>query len=209
MDSQGIVSAITDQAEDTEDDETLRARLIDRIQNPPSGGAANDYTQWAQEVAGVTRAWVLPQHLGPGTVGVAFVRDADNPITPDAAEIQEVFDYIEERRPVTANVTVFAPIILAIDLEISLEPNTAEVQAAVTESLQDLILRDAALEGAFKAPGETFTGEILLSRLGEAISIASGEIDHEITLVNGAAPANVQPATNELPVLGTLTFNNL
>ena len=209
LDPQGIVSAITNQAEATESDDSLRARLIDRIQQPPSGGAANDYIQWAREIAGVTRAWVLPQHLGPGTVGVSFVRDADDPIIPDAAEIQEVFDYIETLRPVTANVTVFAPNVLTIDMEIALLPNTTEVQNAVIASLQDLILRDAALEGSFKSPGVINTGEILLSRINESISISQGEEDHNILTINTLTPANIQPATNELPVLGTITWSNL
>jgi uncharacterized phage protein gp47/JayE len=55
----------------------LRARLLERIQNPPSGGAAEDYVAWALEVPGVTRAWVYPKEMGAGTVTVRFVRDND------------------------------------------------------------------------------------------------------------------------------------
>lgn len=209
LDSEGTVSTIIIEAEDTETDDLFRARLIDRIQNPPSGGAANDYIQWAQAVAGVTRAWVLPENLGPGTVGVSFVEDGDDPIIPDAAKVQEVFDYIEERRPVTANVTVTAPVPLPLDLTIELKPNTSVVQAAVTAELEDLIRRDANLAGSYGGPGVQNDGKILLSRINEAISIAVGEEDHNVTLINGNAPADITPATGELIVLGTITWQPL
>jgi len=209
LDSEGTVTSITTDAEDAEGDESLRSRLIDRIQNPPSGGAANDYLQWALSVPGVTRAWVLPQNLGPGTVGVSFVEDDENPITPSPAKIQEVVDFIEPLRPVTANVNVFAPNLLAIDMTIQLKPNTAEVQTNVQTELEDMILREAALNGAFGGPGVTLDGKILLSKMNEAISIALGEEDHLITVINGGAPADVAPATGELAVLGTITWQPL
>ena len=86
LNSEGTVSAITTDAEDAENDDSLRERLIDRIQNPPSGGAANDYIQWARAGPGVTRAWVLPQNLGPGAVGVSFFEESENPSTPNPAQ---------------------------------------------------------------------------------------------------------------------------
>lgn len=211
LESIGAVSAITTDGEDSESDESLRERLIDRIQQPPSGGAANDYIQWARDIAGVTRAWVLPENTGPGTVSVAIVEDAEDPITASGAKIIEVQDYIDDpsRRPVTANVTVFTPGLFEIDMEIELKPNTVAVQNAVTQEIQDMILRDAAVEGAYKAPGETHTGEILLSRINEAISIAVGEEDHNILTINTVSPANVVPGSNELAVLGTITWQTL
>jgi len=209
LDSDGTVNTIEIEAEDTETNDSLRSRLLDRIQNPPSGGAANDYIQWAKSVAGVTRAWVLPLNTGPGTVGVSFVEDDDNPITPDAAKLTEVSDFIEALRPVTANVTVFAPNLLPIDLDISLKPNTIVEQTAVIAQLEDLILRDAALVGAYKSPTEQHTGKILVSRINEAISIAVGEQDHVLNLVNGVAPADVEPAVGQLAVLGAITWQPL
>lgn len=209
IDSEATYSATSIEPEDIEDIEDYRARVIERIQNPISGGTATDYVQWAKEVAGVTRAWVLPQNLGPGTVGVTFVEDTEDPITPSPAKVQEVQDYIDFRRPVTANVTVFAPNLFPIDMEIRIKPNTTVVQNAVIEELKDLILRDAALNGAYKSGTETFDGKILLSRLNEVISLAVGEEDHIIDTINTAAPADVQPPTNNLAVLGTITWQPL
>ncbi len=209
IDSDADISAIVIEADDTESDDSLRARLITRLQLPPLGGSVNDYEQWALEVTGVTRAWVLPIHLGAGTVGVSFVEDDEIPIIPSAPKVQEVDDYIDVRRPVTALVTVFAPTAAPMDLNIKIKPNTTEVQDNITNELEDLVKRDASLAGAYKSPSETHDGSILLSKINQAISIAVGVEDHEIDTINAAPPANVVPSSGELVTLGTITWQTL
>lgn len=209
LDSVATVTSITVEAEDLETMDSLRSRLIDRIQNPPAGGSATDYIQWARAVAGVTRAWVGPQALGPGTVVVYIVNDANDPITPSPALITAVDDYIETLRPVTANVSIVAPNLLSITMTIAIKPNTAAVRAAIETELQDLIYRDSALAGSYKSPGVLNDGKILVSRINEAISIALDEEDHDLILVNGVAPADIVPATGELTVLGAITWQTL
>lgn len=208
VDSDAIILAIVIDAEDDESDDSLRSRLLSRISLPPLGGSVNDYEQWALEVAGVTRAWVLPLHLGGGTVGVSFVEDDEVSIIPSPAKVTEVFDYISDpsRKPVTANLTVFAPVEFAMDLTVKIIPNTLEVQENIHKELLDLIKRDAAVAGSYKSPTENHTGEILLSKINQAISLAVGIEDHEITIINGVAPANVVPATGELVTLGVETW---
>lgn len=177
---------------DQEADEALRARLITRIQQPPHGGAGYDYVAWALEVSGVTRAWCYPEHMGPGTVGLTFVcDDAEGGIIPDGETVAAVAAHIEAERPVTAEVFVFAPTAVALDLQITLTPDTEAVRAAVVLELADLLQREAE-------PGAT----ILLSQINEAISIAAGETDH--VLVNPTA--NVEHGTGEIPVLGAITW---
>lgn len=180
---------------DTERNDLLRMRLLERIRNPPQGGAETDYIQWALSVPGVTRVWVYPREMGPGTVTVRFVTDDDpGGIIPDANKVQEVFDYIETVRPVTAEVFVVAPVAEQLDMTIKISPNTPAVRAAVTAELADLISREAT-------PG----GTILISHLREAVSIAAGEQDSEIV----SPTADVTHAASNIAVLGTITFQNL
>ncbi|HEU4708293.1 MAG TPA: baseplate J/gp47 family protein, partial [Methylophilaceae bacterium] len=176
---------------DQEDDASLRARLISRIQQPPHGGAKFDYETWAKEVAGVTRAWVYPNELGLGTVVVRFVRDDDASIIPDAGEVTTVQDYIDARRPVTADVTVVAPTAVPLDFTIELTPNTSTVKAAVQAELEDLLKREAE-------PG----GTILLSHIREAISIAAGEENYTMS----SPSADVTHSTGEIATMGTITW---
>lgn len=177
--------------EDGEDDESLRERLLARIQQAPHGGSAADYVTWAKEIAGVTRAWCLPQQFGAGTVGVIFVRDSDVSIIPDAGEISAVQAYIDVRRPVTAVVTVFAPTAVPLAFTIHVEPNTQVVKDAVALELADLIRREAQ-------PG----GTLLLSHIREAISQAVGENDYTMT----APSANVTVTATQLTTMGTITW---
>ena len=77
-------------------DESLRSRLIDFIQNPDSGGTDTDYKNWAKEITGVDRAFVYPNHLGLGTVGVAFTVEDD--IIPTAQKVTDVQTHIDIKK---------------------------------------------------------------------------------------------------------------
>jgi len=205
IDSDATVITTLVSGEDTETDESNSLRLFDRIQEPPSGGKANDYVQEALTVAGVTRAFVFPLQLGPPTVGVTFVQDDEIPIIPNAAKVAEVQVVIDAFRPVTAIVTVFAPTPVPLDFVIKLKPNTQAIREAIEQELRDLIKREAAPAGAFKGPLETFTGTILLSRINEAISTAVGEDDHDLI----SPVANFEVATGEIVITGSFTFQTL
>lgn len=176
---------------DTETDAALRARLLLRLQQPPMGGADSDYEKWALEVAGVTRVWVYPLELGPGTVTVRFVRDNDPTIIPDAGEVAAVQAYLDARRPVTASVTVVAPVAVPRNFTIDLTPDTTAVRAAVQAELEDLLRRDAE-------PG----GTILISHIREAVSIAAGESDNIVSVPS----ANVTHTTGQIATMGTITW---
>lgn len=180
--------------QDKEDPEDYRARVIARLQNPPQGGSETDYKNWALEIAGVTRAWVYPAHLGLGTVGVSFVLDDAVDIVPNLAKIAEVQAYINVKKPVTAQVTVFAPLTLQVDLEIEIKPNTLEIRNAVTAELQDLFKRRSS-------PG----GKIYLSEIREAISVAAGEDAHNLIL----PIADITPAVGTMPKLGVITWQTM
>lgn len=166
-------------AADQEDDDSLRQRLLDRIRRPPHGGNADDYRRWALEVPEVTRAWVYPQQLGPGTVSLAFVMDGREDIIPTAADVADVAAYVEERRPVTAALTVFAPNPAPLRFSIGALPPTLEVREAIVAELKDLLFREAV-------PG----GTLLVSHMREAISLAAGEYDHVLVQPFGNVTAD-------------------
>lgn len=184
------VNGLTSGTDDEEDDD-LRARLLQRLQQPPDGGSATDYVQWALSVPGVTRAWVYPLELGANTVVLRFVRDGDTPIIPDATEVAAVQAYIDSVRPVTVEFTAVAPVSLPVNFQIQLSPNTVAVRAAVEAELRDLIEREAL-------PG----GTLLLSHINEAISIAAGETDHVLV----SPTANVAAPAGQLPMFGSITW---
>lgn len=177
---------------DPESDDALRLRLLDRIQEPPHGGADFDYVKWALEIPGVTRAWCFPLEMGLGTVTVRFVRDDDVSLIPDAGEVAAVLAYINARRPVTADVYVVAPVAVARNFTIfGLTPSSTTVRDAIAAELGDLLRREAI-------PG----GTILISHIREAISIAAGELNHSLVTPS----ADVTHTAGQIAVLGTITW---
>lgn len=164
---------------DTETDVALRLRVQEAFQNPPDGSSASQYEQWALEVSGVTRAFALPLNSGVGTVDVTFVLDDDpTSIIPDSAKVDEVQAYIDARRPVgMGGVTVFAPELNEYDVFLSVTPDTAAVRAAVETSLREMSAREAE-------PGQALP----ISKVREAISVAEGEDDYELTSPTADVP---------------------
>lgn len=176
---------------DIESDEELRARLVERIQNPPQGGAKSDYIIWAKEISGVTRAWCYPMLAGAGTVSVTFVLDNSENIIPDSDKITEVYDYLETKRPATAELFVFALTEVTINFTIKLYPDNAANRAAVTAELTDLIITKGEPDGI-----------LFLSQIREAISSATGEIDHRLDY----PVDNTVLSKTQIAKMGTITW---
>jgi uncharacterized phage protein gp47/JayE len=200
VDSNGITGGT-----DLETDSSLRGRVLLRKRKPPHGGAEYDYEAWALEVSGVTRVWGFSNIDGPGSIGLAFVRDDDSTIIPNATQRQAVRDYIVEHTDPGSGETVGIPVTaepgfrivelfeLEVDLEIDISPNTAAVQTAIENELESLILNSGG-------PEQT----LYLSKIGEAISLAAGESHHRLD----SPTADITAANNQLHVLGTITWGS-
>lgn len=206
--AQAISGTITGGADD-EDDEALRARVLERMRQPAHGGAKFDYEKWAKDIPNVTRAWVYPLENGQDTVTVRFMMDDtySNGI-PLAGDVDTVKSYISNVRPVCAELFVSAPIAVPLNFTIGLKDKNGDyiddpvIQAAVEAELRDLLRREAEP----KADGvinEEPSGTILYSHLRQAISNSAGEYDHEMPVPNG----NVTPdATGKIWVMGAITW---
>ena len=185
---------------DIEGNEAQRTRLLDRIRKPPQGGATADYDAWAKLTPGVTRVFVYPQLNGDGTVGLAFMMDGRVVIIPLAADVTAVDTTAQVERPVTAEVSVFAPTALPVAYDVTVVPDTPEIRAAIEVELRDLHKRDAI-------PGSkdsAYRGTLKLGRWDEAISLAEGEVSH----VLNAPVADVVPSTNIIfPTFGSIVFS--
>lgn len=172
--------------------EDWRGRVIDRWYYIPQSGADDDYVSWATDVAGITRAWLYRHWMGVGTVGVMVANsDLDNPI-PDAATVTSAYNYIEPLAPVAgSSLYVFAPIAHTVDFRILLSKDTEAIRYAVTNELKAFLQRDGTPEGKLE-----------LSRINEAISMATGEYSHTMPV----PAADISIAKNEVAVLGTIQW---
>ena len=185
---------------DLEGDESYRARILFRKRNPPHGGAAHDYVIWASEVNGVTRVYVDPVTAtnGRSNVGVWFLMDHTyaNGV-PLAADVATVAAYIDSLRPAGAVVVVAAPTPVAVNITITgLSPDTAQVREQVLAELRSMFRREVRVSTA------TSPFTLYRSLISEAISIATGEHHHTLTVPS----ADTAFATGTIATLGTVTF---
>jgi uncharacterized phage protein gp47/JayE len=196
VDQNGFVETLQT-GTDTENDDDLRIRVLQRIREPPMGGAQYDYVAWALAVPGVTRAWAASEDLG--TVTVRFMMDdlrADNGGFPFQSDIETVAAYIDYRRPVSVKDTyVFGPIPQPIDVAIdNLNPDTTAIRAAIEESLLDMLLTKAA-------PGQT----IYAAWKSWAIMNVPNVISFDLV----STEDDVMPSIGHMATLGDITYNGI
>lgn len=215
MQSSGKVSTAITGGSDTETIDAYKSRMLQVYQNPPQGGAAADYKIWALQVPGVTRAWVYPLAMGPGTVTVRFMMDiaeagnggfpvgtdgvaaAETRATPATGDQLAVANYIygdinTARQPVGALVYAVSPIPDVIAFTIAhISTVGADVKAAIAAAIDGVFLE-------FGVPG----GTIDLSDLEAAIAAVPGTEGFVITVPSDNI---VLPAGN-LPQRGVITY---
>ena len=199
------IDGITNGAnEDTTDE--YRTKILNRKRKPPHGGAEGDYIKWALEYSGsITRAWEIPEYMGIGTIGLAFVEDNEATIFPDDTTKLAVKNYIFSHIDTSTGKTVGIPVtatpgFFIIDLipytlnfTIQISPNTSAVQAAVTAMLEELILQVGA-------PADTITiGEFYESIMG-SVGLQKAKLIYPTT--------DVATPVSSLHRLGTITFQD-
>lgn len=143
-----VVASQTVQGADAETADAYRARVVQRFQRQPQGGAYADYQQWAEEAPGIIHAY--PYAGGPGQVHVYVEATVESSGSangiPTLAQRNAARDLINldvdglaTRRPVGTAVTVF-PIrrtefdveVVALDVD---DPVT--VQASINEGVDE------------------------------------------------------------------------
>lgn len=191
---------------DQEGDADYRTRYLQAYASRDGGGRVVDYVEWAEAVAGVTRAWCNPMGFGPGSVVVYpmfdVVRSAQNgfPQGSDGSASAEtryltasgdqltVANALQIERPVTALVVVCAPVGLPISLILADVPSGTST-SAIQAALADLYLRIGTPLGMSLSPASI-----------ESAILSTGA--STFTLVSPVVPVAIP--VGSLPVIGTL-----
>lgn len=181
---------------DTEGDTELRIRVLERIRQPPMGGAAHDYVRWAKAVPGVTRAWCKPLEMGIGTVTVRVMMDelrADNDGFPREDDLIAATEYMDSVRPVAVkDFWVLAPIKQFINVQIrNLTPDTTATRGAIEDMLEQMLYR-------YASPGQT----IYAAWKSYAIMSAPGVISFD--LIN--TQDDIMESPGHMAVLGDIIY---
>jgi uncharacterized phage protein gp47/JayE len=199
LDGQATVVTM-DGGTDEETDDELRFRVLQRIRQPPQGGAKHDYERWALAVPGCTRAWVYPLEMGIGTVTVRVMFDdlrSSNDGFPLIQDLNAVEGYIDTVRPVAVkDFWVLAALKQRIEFYINdLTPDTSEVRAAIEVSLKEMLLTYAApgrtIYAAWKYQAISNTPDVVSFAMATALDDVMSTPGHMAVLgdiVYGAGP---------------------
>lgn len=188
---------------DEEDDDTLRARYLEKVRTPGTSGNIADYKQWAKEVAGVSDVHVLPLWNGPGTVKLVVL--GPNKLPPEAALVNSVQAYIaptnsgERKAPIGASVTAVAAEALPVNVVATILMGSSASLAEVREAFNTALTAYLA-SIAFQAD------TIRYARIGSLLIEQTGVVDYVNLTINGGEN-NIPVTENQVAVVGTVTIN--
>ena len=113
---------------DAEDDDALRARLMDSWGEPATGSNASWYRQLAESFDGVYSANVVPLANGPGTVAV-YLAGSGEPASDSV--VQQVQAAFAARGDLCAGVTVKAATAVPVDVSCTIKAKPGQNTIAV------------------------------------------------------------------------------
>ena len=175
---------------DREDDESLRARILDSFRVLPNGANAAYYRQVALADEEVAAAEVVSRPRGVGTVDVVVSARAGQ---PDAALLERLQKTLDAQREIAVELSVIAPQVIPVSLAVEIAPadgyEVDEVAARV----------EAALRRHFD--GSLLGKSQLLVKLGSIVYGCEGVENYRIT----APAADVAVERTQLPVLESLS----
>ncbi len=187
--------------EDLESDDDLRERILERYRNPISNFNAAQIETQAKEVSGVTRVFIEEITPSVGQVTIYFTRDNDDSIIPDGDEVAAVKDKILEIKPAHVDpddVIVLAPSAVVVNFVFnSIAPDTPTMRDAVTASLAESFRDNSVV-------GENFLQVAYDSAVWETVDPETGDKITNFSI--NQPPGDVSVNTNELAILGTVTF---
>ena len=175
IDAEAIVLELSN-GSGLESDTLLVSRVLARIQGGKLIGKPGDWVQWALEVPGTTRAWEQAGFLGPGSIGVFFLRD-DDPISaiPDVAQVATMQTYLDTNSPTAYTNLAAAPTDATLPITVTLTPDTPSIRTAVEDEVAAMLIREASPLG-FVLALTTITEAIGRGTSGE-FSVTSPIID--------------------------------
>jgi uncharacterized phage protein gp47/JayE len=186
-------------AADAETTENYRARILQRVQRRPQGGAYADYQQWGEEVPGIVNVYPYAGVI-PGTVEVYVEASVESSGSADGfptlaqkdavkASIEMNEEGIATRRPVNAALLVDSITRTAFALEVSgLTPDTFENREAIEASVDEYLrAREPFIVGLSSLPRNDRVTQAGVSGIVDTVVAAQGATVTTVTLVPGPA----------------------
>lgn len=179
---------------DDEDDDSLRARVLETYRRLANGANAAFYHQKAMSFEEVAAATVEPRARGVGTVDVVIATAGG---IPEASLLDEVQEYFDSVREIAVDVQVLAPVLQSMDVSVAVKVAENCDSESVLEKVRNV------LSGWFS--GERLGQAVLLAELGAAVFAVDGVENYAFS--EPAADIDIDGGT--LPSLGTLKVEEM
>ncbi|MBY6860794.1 baseplate J/gp47 family protein [Clostridium botulinum] len=182
---------------DQESDEDLKERYYIAVRTPSTSGNKFQYQSWALLCSGTGGARVVPLWAGKGTVKVIII-NADK-VGADEQLIKTVATYIEEVRPIGADVTVVSATEKKINISVKI---AADIDNYTVDTAKENVTKNISnylKEMAFKRSYVSY------AKIGALILDSEGVIDYSNLKVNESAE-NIVVADDEVAVIGGVTY---
>lgn len=172
---------------DAEEDEQLRARILDSFLRLPNGANSAFYEQGALSFDEVVSAVALPRNRGVGTVDVVVATARG---VPEQELLEQLNEYFRERREIAVDVQACAPRTVTVDVAVCIQ--TADMEQTAQQVEQ-------ALRSWFS--GRRLGENVLRAKLGSLVFAVDGVENYALSM-----PAeDLVIEKDQLPVLGTVT----
>ncbi len=216
-----VIAGILVPGDGEEDDEALRARLIEALNEKPFGGNIASYRTFINGIDGVGGVQVYPTWNGGGTVKCSVLGADLRPASPTLVEaVQLAVDPPPNQglglgtAPIGAKVTVTAPAAVTVDVSVklALAPGftLAQVQPLAENAVENYLLEvRRAWAVPVNAATNQYASDIYLSRVLAAIVGVTGVVNATSAALNGAAADLALRETGtaqEVPVLGKVAL---
>ena len=190
-------------AVDTEDDDSARARFLEKIAGPAENGNAAQIKSWCEGITGVGRARILKLWDGPGTVKAVIT--ADDGTAPSESIVNQVQQTIDPGASglgeglvtIGCFFTAVASVEVPIDISVEVTKTANGSFAAIKDDIEAAL--KAYLKGLALAAADETT--VRVNSIGSLIANVSGVVDYENLLVNGGTD-NVPISVYQVPVAG-------
>ena len=179
---------------DREDDEALRARILDSYRRLPNGANAAYYEQEAMRFEGVAAARAVGRPRGVGTVDV-YIASASG--APEETLRQAVEETLQKSREIAVDLRVLAPTLSTVAVTVALAPAEGFDFARAKADAED------ALANFFS--GRLLGEAVTLAGLGNLLYALDSVANYRFT----APAADVEADPSRLPVLGTVTVTEM
>lgn len=224
----GLVSAafgkIYENGSDSEDDESLRTRVREKIAAPAENGNRQHYKTWCESIDGVGQARIFPLWNGPNTVKAVLIDTVGKPC--GTAKVLEVQNYIDPAgKGLTATVdgvtyTVgdglgngaanigahftavgAASLLVRVSFRAELAPGATtedarqEAAGAIEEYIRGLVLGSSDGKDVI----------VRVSAVGAILSGLKSMVDYNNLTLNGGTQ-NIVPGDDDVPVLGEVVI---